>query len=140
MSEKGRSRTYGKMNITQIGSYPPPYGGQSIHIQSLKNFMVSQGHECHVYNTGKNKKIKDNSVVNTTSICDLILRLFSNDSELLHVHCGSKGTFPRIYASYILSKILGKKIVLTIHSGEFPKLLKSLNRINRFFFLKILYV
>jgi glycosyltransferase involved in cell wall biosynthesis len=127
-----------KLNITQVGSYPPPYGGQSVHIQNLKNFLVSKGHRCYIYNTGANKDIKDNYIVNIKSTWDLILKLLRNDTQLVHVHCGGRGSYYKVYACYIVSKIFRKKLVVSIHSGNFPENLKNLSRITKPIFITIL--
>ena len=37
------------MNIHLIGTYPPPYGGVSVHIYRLRKRLLGAGHECTVW-------------------------------------------------------------------------------------------
>ena len=37
------------MNVHLIGSYPPPYGGVSVHIYRLRKRLLAAGHQCTVW-------------------------------------------------------------------------------------------
>ena len=43
------------MSIALIGSYPPPHGGQSVHIRNLALYLRKQGTDVRILNTGANK-------------------------------------------------------------------------------------
>ena len=126
------------MNITQVGSFPPPYGGQSVHIENIQGYLLSRRHNCYVFNTGANKEISDNKVINIKSTFDLALKLFTNNSELLHSHCATGGSLYKLVVCYLVSVIRRQKIVVTLHSGDFPAYLNSLKGIKKYLLLKIL--
>jgi glycosyltransferase involved in cell wall biosynthesis len=127
------------MEITQVGSYPPPYGGQSVHIKNLKNFLVARGHHCSVINTGTSKTVSEPGIINAESSMDLTRKLWGNRSELVHVHCGPIGTFFKFILCAAISKACrGQAVVLTVHSGGFVDDVKRLFAVRKRLFLKML--
>lgn len=98
-----------KRKVLIIGPVPPPAGGVSIHITRL----------AHVLSQAYQVKLVDESRVQKEGILNIrkfnpatyIRTLFH--SNIVHIHSG-----PRMlkYAHIIFSRLLGKKVILTIHS------------------------
>lgn len=38
-----------RMRILHIGGFPPPYGGVTVYVKRLFDYLKRQGHDCHVY-------------------------------------------------------------------------------------------
>jgi glycosyltransferase involved in cell wall biosynthesis len=97
--------------IALFGTYPPPYGGRSIHIKRLAKNLVDQNVEVHIYsNTGVLKKRKGLKLRKTKSILFYILK---EKYDILHFH---DRNFKLIAILVFLSKILKYKTLLTYHS------------------------
>ena len=98
--------------IALFGTYPPPYGGRSIHIKRLAKNLVDQNVEVHIYsNTGVlKKKRKGLKLRKTKSILFYILK---EKYDILHFH---DRNFKLIAILVFLSKILKYKTILTYHS------------------------
>ena len=127
------------MEITQVGSYPPPYGGQSVHIKNLKDFLVSKGHECVVLTTGKSKTAHEERIINVADGVDLLRKLWANRTDLIHVHLGGIGTFNKLYLCFAVSKICRRQtVVVTLHSGGFVDDVERLRPVKKRLFLHIL--
>ena len=103
-----------KAKIAIIGLYPPPYGGISIHIKRMKNYLEKNCIECIVYN--ESSIVEHENIINVNSINSyrkFILRIPFLKSNVLHFH----STNCKIRMLLGWYKFLGKKIILTIH-GE----------------------
>jgi hypothetical protein len=107
-----------------IGPIPKPYGGVSIHINRL-NELVKSDYTVNFIDESKN--IKQNYFnIYSLNFLGYIKRLY--DADIIHIHSGSSIT--RI-THIIFSKILLKKIVVTVHS--FGRKNKIAVGIDRFF-------
>jgi len=127
------------MDISQVGSYPPPYGGQSVHIRNLKDFLVSKGHECIVLNTGQSKAAQEERIVNVADGVDLLRKLWANRTDLIHVHLGGIGSFNKLYLCFAVSKICRRQtVVVTLHSGGFVEDVERLRPVRKRLLLHIL--
>ncbi len=100
-----------------VGTYPPPFGGVSIHIKSLAAFFRDRGVDCTVYNTGKTKNIERPGVVNVFSLFDLFRKLARSNADVIHVHGGSE-LYKKLIPFGLLRYILGKRFIITVHSGD----------------------
>jgi glycosyltransferase involved in cell wall biosynthesis len=113
--------------IALFGTYPPPYGGRSVHIKRLAKNLVDQNVEVHIYsNTGVLKKRKGLKLRKTKSI---LFYIFKEKYDILHFH---DRNFRLIAILVFLSKILKYKTILTYHSFRDDP--QSYNLIEKLFF------
>lgn len=107
------------MDVGLIGSYPPPHGGQSVHIQSLLRHLRSEGLDARVLNTGSNKAVREAAVVNIASARSLLSTLLLGPRfRLLHVHVSSADDYGKLVPVAIAARLRGSRWLATIHSGN----------------------
>ena len=105
-----------KLRVTLIGDYPPPYGGVSVHIQRLQDFLLNNGCQCTVIDFSSSLKNTKN-VINVRKIKNL--RYIQNaGGGIIHVH-SSGINLRKIMAFFLLSvfcTIRRNKLIITFHS------------------------
>lgn len=105
--------------VTLIGSYPPPHGGQSVHIQSLRHYLRRQGLDVLVVNTGSNKSLNGDGVVSVSSARELLTTLLdAARTSVLHVHVADHTDFRKLVPTAIAAHMRGAPWLATIHSGN----------------------
>mgnify|MGYP001038049607 CR=1 FL=1 len=121
-----------KTKIAIIGPYPPPYGGISIHIKRMKNYLEKNQIECIVYNESRIVEYKN--IINVKSINSykkFIFKIPFLKFNALHFH--SINLKIRMLLGWY--KFLGKKIILTIHGESLHEQLTKINLIGHYFLL-----
>lgn len=122
------------MKIINIGLYPPPFGGVSIHIKRLKEHLEEEGIDNAVIDlSGWNTKEKVNDGINVMAWRKSIVYLLFHKKAILHFHNFSwKNTF--IYC------ILGFKhfTVLSFHNERFLSEIERVPRIVRKLIIKFI--
>jgi len=113
------------INVLLIGSYPPPYGGISVHIERLYQFLIKKGDICKILHTGSNNL----QLTNNKDIFKIfeIIKLFKikKTNPIIHIHVSALRNLLKVF---ILSKVFnGQRKIITIHSGTFSK--KNKNRL-----------
>jgi glycosyltransferase involved in cell wall biosynthesis len=108
------------MKIVQVGIYPPPLGGISVHIKRLKQRLEENGHECIVFNEGTYFNARIN--VFTFNKYSLLFKLLFIKADVYHFH--TINIKIRMLLG-LFKKILKKKVVLTIHGNS---LIDQLNK------------
>jgi len=125
------------MKILIIGPYPPPYGGQSVHVKELCNFLKRQLKDARVLNIGEGRKILNSDCININNVFDFSLKLiyflFNGFSVHIHTHGHSSASWRQIFFSGCITRIFGKKFYVTLHSGMCPAYVKNSSGINKFF-------
>lgn len=106
-----------KISIDLIGTYPPPIGGTSIHIQRLLRENRKQGIECVEYDTRANeegKNLKNKFVVPIYNYKKFMFKyLFNKRAQIIHSH--SHSWIERMILT-IKAKLCKQKVVFTFHS------------------------
>jgi glycosyltransferase involved in cell wall biosynthesis len=111
------------MQIIIIGSYPPPYGGVSKHLQRLKLYLEQSDLDCEFFDTSKNlieAKIATKSITmayNKWMYCNLLY----HKKAILHFHHFHLRYFLIDY--FVLS--LRHRIIITFHNELFVETLRS---------------
>ena len=121
-----------KAKIAIIGPYPPPYGGISIHIKRMKNYLEKNHIECIVY-TGS-RIVGYENIINVKPINSykkFIFKIPFLNFNILHFH--SINLKIRMLLGWY--KFFGKKIILTIHGESLHDQLIRLNFIGRYLLL-----
>ena len=105
------------MTILIIGPYPPPYGGVSVHIQRLKDWLESCRVECVVYDSSRTPKdelnviVQENSKISRT--WQLLTQLLSCVNNIIHYH----GYNPMLICFFSMASFVKqKRLVVTLHS------------------------
>jgi len=109
------------MKIALIGSYPPPYGGISVHIQRMKEHLQRRGIKCIIYDMSGTAKDEDNVVCITDSKKWLPKYFFFAKEDVIHYH--STNWVIRVIIGFM--SFLGKKTVITIHGQSLSDSLKK---------------
>lgn len=108
--------------IALLGSYPPPYGGVSIHIQRLKYELEKKGIECVVYDFLGEKDLSDDNVVVVRNPKKWLLKyLFTAKENIIHVHTSDW----RLRAVIGLMGLIGKRTIISIHGESLNNSLKN---------------
>lgn len=133
-----------KNEVLLVGSYPPPYGGCSVHIQRLQKSLAekfnikaldlysnetAQDRKNHVCRCGNKLPI---------NLIKAILALLDSNAGLIHFHVAAMGNF--LFAGFLLLLPIksGVKKVITIHSGSFVKNFASVGLFKRKLLLGLL--
>ena len=111
-------------NVLLIGSYPPPYGGISIHIKRLTDILSMNGYRINILDITNVKYIKINENI---TIIPLRVRYFIEiiksflKSDIVHIHTSGYGRYWREMLLIVFSKITNNKTIITVNGGLFPK-------------------
>jgi len=118
-----------KLRIGLIGSYPPPYGGVTVHIQRLMKKLDEYPIDYVLYDVaGGQRERNDNRIISIHHPKLWILKyFFSGTPEIIHNHT----TDWRGQVLVGLMGFLGKKTVSTLHSERLVKSWKDYNVIKR---------
>jgi len=119
-------------DIALVGSYPPPHGGQAVHIQNLANFLRTRGLRVGVFNTGSNKTLQTNGVLNIDGSCALFVALFrSRRVRLVHVHLSSPLDFRKLVPVAVAARARRIPWIVTVHSGNTVYRLRTAGPLQR---------
>lgn len=103
-------------SVALCGPYPKPYGGISVHVKRLSEWLSNKGIICTVYDTSGISK-KENNVVTIRSVWKWLLCLLLHGPEdVIHYH-GYNPTLVGILS--LLVTIKRSKLVVTFHSFRY---------------------
>jgi len=121
-----------KRTVLLVGSFPPPYGGQSVHIKQLFRHLRHRGFNAVVLNTGVNKEIEEEGIVNVTSSAGLLKNILSRGgSPVVHLHVSNISDFGKVLPVLTASRVKGLRWAVTLHSGNIEEKLGSLGSAGR---------
>lgn len=120
------------LKIALLGSYPPPYGGISIHIQRIKNALDKKGINCVVYDLLGQRNFSDNNIFTIKNPKRWIFKyMFSSKENIIHVHTPDW----RLRAIIGLMSFFGKKTIISVHGESLNDSLKNCSWLKRKFIL-----
>ncbi|MBP0725121.1 glycosyltransferase family 4 protein [Bacillus sp. RG28] len=119
------------MKVNIVGPLPPPVGGISVHIKRVKKQLISKGVECNIYNEANVENEAEN-VYPIHSYKLFVLKIPFLKADVFHFH--SISLKMRILLG--VYKLLGKKIILTVHGESLADQINNSNRLVKFFLLK----
>lgn len=120
------------MRIAIIGTYPPPYGGISIHVKRLKKYLEKNNVKVSIYSEANCVKDISNGIFNIKSYRKFIFMVPFIKADIIHFH--SISIRVRILLGFY--KLLNKKIILTIHGDSAYNQLKNSSCLIRFLLIK----
>lgn len=121
------------MKVIQIGIYPPPVGGISVHIKRLKIYLEKNGIQCTVYNEG-NLISNETNVIQIVSYKKFILKLLFLKADIFHFHTTNK--FMRMLLGFF--KFFRKNIILTVHGESLNNQLLNSGFLSRYLMIRSL--
>lgn len=106
-------------HVLQLGPYPPPEGGITRNMLAIRDRSRERGDSCSIIATSRSTTIVGQpDVYHPRSATDLISLIRKIDHDVLHVHVG--GDINRRVLSLMVAAVtLGKRTVLTMHSGGY---------------------
>jgi glycosyltransferase involved in cell wall biosynthesis len=119
------------MKIIHVGKYPPPYGGVSVHIQRLTEFLLANNQDTLVINTSWVKTIK-NHVIAMNECKTFFYLLFRAKKAIVHFHIF---TLKLIFFIYLVA--WKHKVIISFHNERFPDLIQSK---GKFIFFAIIWM
>lgn len=112
-----------KVKVLLIGDYPPPYGGISVHVKQLADFLVEKGVERRVLDIEPGTAPKEGAV-RVTGYFSFLRRLvsFSFQGFIPHIHTNGHNfkSWLAIGAAAWVGLLFGRRGVATVHSGLMP--------------------
>ena len=110
------------IHVLQLGPYPPPVGGVSRNMLSIRDELRHGGNKCSIIATTKSTGIKDKAdVYHPGSALALIKQIRALKFDVLHLHVGGDLN-ARVFALAFVCSVFGRnKSVLTVHSGAYPQ-------------------
>lgn len=109
--------------ILLIGDVPPPYGGISVHVRQLSNFLAQRGVECRVLDIAPGALPKEGAI-RVKGYCGFFGRLvsFSFRGYIPHVHTNGHNfkSWLAIGGAAWIGFLFGRRGVATLHSGLMP--------------------
>ncbi len=108
------------LHVVQIGPFPPPEGGVTRNIISIRDELRQRGHRCSIIATSKSiEPSADADVYHPRSPLSLFFRLAGLRPDLVHLHIGGNIT-GRLLGLALVCTILARRTVFTLHSGGYP--------------------
>ena len=121
-----------KVKIAIIGSYPPPYGGISVHIKRIEKYFKKNHIEYIIYN--ESRIVGYENIINVKPINSykkFIFKIPFLKFGILHFHSNNL----KIQMLLGCYRFLGKKIILTMHIGRWFNQLAKLNLVGHYLIL-----
>ncbi len=106
------------LRVAQVGIYPPPYGGVSIHIQRLHAFCLAQNIKSTVFDISRQAK-RARNVMNVKRFWNWP-RLLASRQDIIHVHTTSRH-WVSTAVFFCLARLKGARFVLTYHSLRYSR-------------------
>lgn len=124
------------MKVLIVGSYPPPYGGVTMHVKRLANLLSSSQYTVEILDViNRNSVKKDKNLfiipLNLKYSISIIKSFIS--SKIVHIHTSGYGKFWREAVLITLAKMTFNKVIITIHGGSFPKYIYCKSLGNKFY-------
>ena len=118
-----------KIKVGVIGSYPPPYGGVTIHIQRLLKKLEQMDYECSLYDIlGRRRERESGRIIRVRYPKLWMLKyLLLNKDDIIHNHTEDW----RGQVAIGMMGLLGKKTIATLHSEILINEWKKYNFIKR---------
>ncbi|MFN0277871.1 MAG: glycosyltransferase family 4 protein [Pyrinomonadaceae bacterium] len=109
------------LRVLQLGPYPPPEGGISRNMLTIRDELLARGHSCSIIATSASSRMESEpDVYHPRSIFALLKLLSSLKYDVLHLHIGGDVSQRVLALAFACSFFARKKNFLTLHSGAFP--------------------
>jgi glycosyltransferase involved in cell wall biosynthesis len=109
------------MKVLQLGPYPPPHGGVQTNLVAIREYLLANGHDCLAINLTRFRKPDADGVYYPKSAAGLVWLMLQLRADIVHLHFGGDLTARLLGLAWIASLLPGRKVVLTFHSGGYPR-------------------
>lgn len=110
-----------QLHVVLLGPVPPPQGGVQTHLMALADYLRREGHRVSVINITRHKQPDGRGYYFPKSAAGLLARVISLRPSILHVHLGGHLSRRDLGLCLALAAVPGSKVVLTLHSGGYPR-------------------
>ena len=109
------------MHVLQLGPHPPPEGGVSRNMLSIRDELLRDGNECTIIATTNSEAVAgERNVLRPRSAFALLKLISTLRFDVLHLHVGGEVTLSVIGLAAACSFFASGRCVMTLHSGGFP--------------------
>jgi len=110
-----------RFKILEIGSYPPPFSGWSLHIKYIRDAFREEGDFCEVLNLGKNRQIKSPEYIDVQGGSHYLKSLLRMRLKgyYFHIHVNAQAVKGPILGlmAHMISLLTFSRAALTFHGG-----------------------
>ncbi len=105
-----------KFDIALFGGYPPPYGGVSVHIERLHEYLWAHDLPCRVWDSyGRTRRPEEGILpLGKPKLLSYLWRMMTGGAKVIHIH--TSRNLIRVLSAMVC-RLAGKKLVITVH-GE----------------------
>lgn len=107
--------------VLQIGNYPPPVCGWSLHAQLVDQELSARGADSRVMDIGPGRRIAGRGCITVRNGLDYAAKLvgyrFRGFTFEVHMNGDSWKGYALVLAAVLLGRLTGKPAVLTLHAG-----------------------
>lgn len=107
--------------VLQIGNYPPPVCGWSIHTQLVDQELAARGADSRVMDIGPGRRVAGRGCIPVHGALDYAAKLIAyrlrGFTFQMHVNGDSWKGYTLALAAVLLGRLTGKPAVLTFHAG-----------------------
>jgi glycosyltransferase involved in cell wall biosynthesis len=109
------------MKVLQLGPYPPPHGGVQTNLVAIREYLLGNGDGCLAINLTRFRKPDADGVYYPGSAAGLVWLMLQLRADIVHLHFGGDLTARLLGLAWLTSLLPGRKVVLTFHSGGYPR-------------------
>ena len=109
------------MQVLLLGPYPPPWGGVQTNLVALRDFLRRRGVTCAVVNLTRYQRADGDDVYYPRSGSGVLRLLLQLRYDVIHLHIGGNLSSRLLLLGLVCSALPWAKVVLTFHSGGYPR-------------------
>jgi glycogen synthase len=110
-----------QFSVLLLGPYPPPWGGVQTNLVALRDFLIRRGVECSVINLTRYQRNDRDGVYYPRRGVDVLRLLFRLRCDVVHLHIGGDLSRRLQWLGLVCSALPWARVVLTFHSGGYPR-------------------
>jgi len=125
-----------RLKILLVGDYPPPYGGISVQIEAIQQYLSrDQKYDCKILDIGESRSLKKQACIGVKGQGDFLLKLLTFASRQYVIHIITNGANRKSWicslACSLAGLLNGRRTILTLGSGLVPNYLAGARFIER---------
>ena len=109
------------MRVLLLGPFPPPWGGVQTNLVALRDFLRRRGMTCAVMNLTRYQRVDADDVYYPRTGIEVLRLLLRLRYDVIHIHIGGNLSTRLLVLSLVCSVLPWAKVVLTFHSGGYPR-------------------
>jgi glycogen(starch) synthase len=109
------------IRVLLLGPCPPPWGGVQTNLVALRDFLRQRGVTCAVINLTCHQRADGDDVYYPRSRMAVLRLLLRLRYDVLHIHIGGNLSTRLLLLGLVCSALPWAKVVLTFHSGGYPR-------------------